>query len=69
MINKIKSVYRFLSPKFQSVHLDYKVNVKPRYGNGKPPHTLLYKIINQNRKVYEENIHHFLSYAEKYSGN
>lgn len=64
MINKIKSVYRFLSPKFQSVHLEYKVNVKPRYGHGKPAHTLLYEIINQNRKDYEENLKFFLNYTE-----
>ncbi len=29
----IKAVYRFLSPKFQNVFLDYKVNMKPRYSN------------------------------------
>ena len=27
MMEKIKSVYRFLSPKFQSVHLEYKVKL------------------------------------------
>ena len=64
MINKIKSVYRFLSPKFQSIHLEYKVNVKPRYGHGKPAHPLLYEIINQNRKDYEENLKFFLNYTE-----
>jgi hypothetical protein len=62
MINNIKSLYRFLSPKFQSVHLDYKVNARPRFGHGKPPHPLLYKIINQNRNVYEENLKFFLNY-------
>lgn len=64
MISKVKSVYRFLSPKFQSVHLEYKVNVKPRYGHGKPAHALLYEIINQNRKVYEENLKYFMNYSE-----
>ncbi len=64
MLNKIKSVYRFLSPKFQSVHLDYKVTVQPRYGHGKPPHSLLYEIINKNRNVYEENLKSILAYTE-----
>lgn len=64
MIKTIKSMYRFFSPKFQSVHLDYKVNVKPHYGHGKPAHTLLYEIINQNRSVYEENLLSFLKYAD-----
>jgi len=64
MIKTIKSVYRFLSPKFQSVHLDYKVNVEPRYGHGKPAHKQLYEIINQNRSVYEENLKSFMKYAD-----
>jgi hypothetical protein len=63
MINKIKSLYKFLSPKYQTVHLEYKVNVQPRYGHGKPAHGLLYDVINQNRKIYEENLSHFLSYS------
>lgn len=64
MINKIKSAYRFLSPKFQSIHLEYKVNVKPRYVQGKP-HPLLYEIINKNRKTYEENLKSFLQYSDR----
>jgi hypothetical protein len=64
MINKIKSIYRFLSPKFQNLQLEYKVNVKPRYGYGKPAHTLLYEIINQNRQTYKENLDFFLMYSE-----
>jgi len=56
MIDKIKSIYRFLSPKFQSIHLEYKVNPKPRYGHGQPPHALLYNIINAKRDVYKNRI-------------
>jgi len=65
MINKLKSLYRFLSPKFQSIHLDYKVNAEPRYGHGKPAHTLLSGIINQNRNVYRENLEFFNQYKDK----
>lgn len=64
MISKVKSVYKFLSPKFQSVHLEYKVNAKPRYGHGKPAHLLLYEIINRNRNQYEENLKYFMNYSD-----
>ena len=64
MLSKLKSLYRFLSPKFQSMHLEYKVNMIPRYGHGKPAHTLLHQIINQNRSLYEEHLLSFLNYAE-----
>lgn len=49
----IKQLYRFLSPKFQNLFLDYPVNFKPRYGHGKPPHTALYDIIAANRDTYQ----------------
>jgi len=64
MINALKAVYRFLSPRFQSLHLEYKVDVKPRYGHGKSAHSLLYDIINHNRKIYKENLELFLHYSE-----
>lgn len=62
MISKVKSLYKFLSPKFQNLHLEYKVDVKPRYGYGKPPHKLLYELINKNRTDYKENLQFFLNY-------
>jgi hypothetical protein len=65
MINRIKSLYKFLSSKFQTVHLEYKVNVRPRYGYGKPAHTLLYKIINQNREIFKDNLQFFLKYSNE----
>ena len=49
----IKQLYRFLSPKFQNLFLDYPVDFKPRYGHGKPPHTTLYDIIAANRDTYQ----------------
>ncbi len=63
VIEKLKSIYRFVSPKFQSIHLEYKVKVKPRYGHGLPPHHLLNAIIEKNRAVYAENLKSFLNYA------
>lgn len=50
----IKQFYRFLNPKFQNLFLEYKVNFKPRYGHGKPPHAELYAIINSNREKYRK---------------
>lgn len=65
MMEKIKSVYRFLSPKFQSIHLEYKVAPKPRYGHGNPAHTLLFDLINRNRPLYKDLLESFLKYIER----
>ncbi|MFZ5554225.1 MAG: class I SAM-dependent methyltransferase [Bacteroidota bacterium] len=65
MKNKIKSLYKFLSPKHQSIHLDYKVDVKPRYGHGKPAHGMLYELINKNRELYASLLTDFLNYSDK----
>jgi hypothetical protein len=48
-----KKLYYFLNPKFQSIFLDYKVAMKPRYGHGLQPHAGLYSIINEHRHEYE----------------
>ncbi|MCC6252708.1 MAG: class I SAM-dependent methyltransferase [Bacteroidia bacterium] len=61
----IKSLYHYLSPKFQSIHLDYKVDMKPRYGHGLPPHQLLYQKINANRATYETLLNYFLTLSDK----
>ena len=58
----IKKLYRFLSPEFQSLFLEYKVNFKPRFGHGKPPHDLLYEIINANRDIYIDLLNEILKY-------
>lgn len=64
MLNTLKSVYRFLSPKFQTVHLDYRVTSVPRYGHGKPPHSLLYALIDEHRAHYAATLSSFLNYTE-----
>lgn len=60
----IKRIYRLLNPKFQKLILDYKVDLKPRYGHGKPAHTELLAIIEKNREVYKTLIEKALSYKE-----
>lgn len=65
MIQKIKSAYKFISPKYQSVYLEYKVDVKPRYGHGRPAHSYLLELINKNRDVYKELLISFLRHSDK----
>jgi len=48
----LKNLYRFLSPRYQNLFLEYKVKLKPRYGHGLPAHPELYKIIDSNRETY-----------------
>lgn len=61
----IKHIYRFLNPKFQNLFLEYKVNFKPRYGYGKPPHQALYDIINKNREEYKKWLNEALKYKHE----
>lgn len=49
----MKSLYYFLSSRFQNLFLEYGVSFRPRYGHGKPPHGLLYSIIDENRLEYK----------------
>ena len=49
-----KNIYRFLSPKFQTLFLDYKVDMKPRYGHGKPAHQGLFEIVESHRNEYND---------------
>ena len=72
----VKEFYRFLSSKFQSVHLDYKVDMKPRYGWGKKPHKQLEEIIAANKEDYKnilsqinEHSDYFESLALEASGS
>jgi hypothetical protein len=61
----IKQLYRFLNPKFQNLFLDYKVDLKPRYGHGKPAHKDLYKIMDAHRKGYQALLEKALTYKEE----
>jgi hypothetical protein len=61
-MEKLKNIYRFLSGKHQTLHMEYKVNMVPRYGHGKPPHEGLYQIICANDGVYKSYLERFKSY-------
>lgn len=64
MSNLLKSIYRFCSPKFQTLFSEYKVKMEPRYGFGKPPHDLLYSIINENRNSYKDFLTNALTFKD-----
>ncbi|REJ84320.1 MAG: class I SAM-dependent methyltransferase [Bacteroidetes bacterium] len=49
----IKRLYKFLSSRYQTLFMEYKVEFKPRYGHGKPAHAELLHIIGTNRAQYE----------------
>ncbi|MDX1911071.1 MAG: class I SAM-dependent methyltransferase [Saprospiraceae bacterium] len=49
----LKSLYRFLSPRFQTLFLEYKVSFQPRYGHGLPAHGGLLEIIEKQRSTYQ----------------
>ena len=60
---KFKEVYKFFSDGYQNLLLEYKVDLKPRYGQGLPPHTMLYDIINGKRKDYVYILEKMLSFS------
>lgn len=62
----IKQLYRFLSRRYQTVFLDYKVDLKPRYGFGKPPHPELYALIDAHREQYKQLINKALTHREQF---
>jgi hypothetical protein len=62
----LKKIYHFLSPKFQTLAMEYKVHFKPRYGHGLPAHKGLEFIINENRSEYGLFLNKILSYAETF---
>lgn len=61
----LKSIYRFISPKFKTLFSEYNVDFVPRYGQGKPPHGELYEIINRNREEYKVILQEALKYSGK----
>ncbi|HEC44023.1 MAG TPA: class I SAM-dependent methyltransferase [Bacteroides sp.] len=52
----LRNLYKSLSPKYQNLYLDYRVNFSPRYGHGKPPHEGLFNIISEGRERYKDTL-------------
>lgn len=61
MLEKLKSIYRFLSPRYQTLFLDYQVAFRPRFPVGKP-HPELFQIINKGRDRYAEHLQNILKH-------
>lgn len=64
----LKAIYHFLSPKFQNIFLEYKVDFKPRFGHGLPSHSGLNGIIDEKREVYRNYLTSFLAYSDVFFG-
>lgn len=66
MNKSIVALKRFLDPRYQNLFADYKVDFKPRYGFGKPPHSALFEIINRNRELYSQILNEMLQYKQAF---
>ena len=64
-MNKIKDLYKFLSKKYQTLHNEYRVDMKPRYGHGNPPHKLLNEIIESQNSNYQNLLDSFKPYFKE----
>jgi hypothetical protein len=62
----IKEIYKFFSPKYQNLFLEYKVKFKPRYDNQLPIHPMLFEIINSKRDVYSEYLKKALLFTSNF---
>lgn len=60
----VKAMSRFfkLMDEDRVIVLEYPMKSMPRYGHGNPPHQMLYRIIDENRAVYKENLKGFLKF-------
>ena len=61
---KLKSLYHFVSPKHQTIHLDYRVNARSRYATDNGNHNAgfipcLYDIIDKGRNDYHALLDEF----------
>lgn len=63
-VQKLKSVLKAILSRYQTLHLEYPVEMKPRYGYGKPPHPGLNTIIEKNRAVYADWLRKALGYTD-----
>jgi hypothetical protein len=60
---KLKNLVKLFLPKYQKLILEYKVQLRPRYGHGRPPHGELYSIINAKRSVYASYLNDMLAFT------
>jgi hypothetical protein len=65
MLNKLRKLYRYVHPRYQTVFLDYQVDPRPRFGHGHPAHPLLLDIIRRHQDDYAHLLRIMLSYREQ----
>ena len=64
-LSRIKNWYRFLSPKWQTVHLDYPVDFKPRFlAELERAHGPLEKILSQRSDVISAEVNQILQFED-----
>ena len=62
----IKTIYRFLHPRFQALFLEYPVDMKPRHGHGAGPALAgLLEIVEAARPRYRTEIAKLVKYREQ----
>ena len=61
---KKKSFFKFLSSKFQTIHIDNLELQSPRIGHGLPSHSILYTTININRELYASTLRDLLHISD-----
>ena len=67
VLSFLKNWYRFISPKFQTVHLDYSVVNNPRFTAKTGPHPELDKILKSNDAQYRNLINKMLNLVDRFS--
>ncbi|NQU06426.1 MAG: class I SAM-dependent methyltransferase [Calditrichaeota bacterium] len=60
------AIVRKLLIGYYPILLEYPYNPKPRYGWGKPPHPVLYKLIDGKRQQYIETLKSFLQFKDEF---
>src|SRR5437762_231970 len=48
----------------QIVCLEYRIDPRPRWGFGRPPHRGLYELLNSRRAGYQETLNSFVAYQQ-----
>lgn len=62
----LRSLAKALHPRYQTLHLEYPVEMRPRYGHGRPPHPQLLEIIERDRPVYREQLEKALRFRDNF---
>jgi hypothetical protein len=66
MATKLKDFYRFLSPRFQTIHLNYPVDAVPRYSKQHPIPVLNEAVVSGNER-YASLLERFKHYAADFA--